>query len=107
YNQTLDEDPDNLKIFERIDKIMTAKKDWKNQERAYRRMIKRMGTDVPPEKRQTQVALWHALGEIYRSRQKDFRAATEAFEVCVKFEPDALRRHQMLAEFYQMQGRDG
>ena len=28
-----------------------------------------------------QVALWHALGEIYRSRLKDFQAATAAFEV--------------------------
>ena len=83
YNQALDEDPDNLKTFERIDKIMTAKKDWKNQERAYRKMIKRLGQEVPAEKRQTQVALWHALGEIYRSRLKDFQAATAAFEVCV------------------------
>ena len=82
YNQALDEDPDNLKTFERIDKILTAKKDWKNQERAYRRMIKRLGQEVPAEKRQTQVALWHALGEIYRSRLKDFRAAAQAFEVC-------------------------
>ena len=44
YNQALDEDPDDLKAFERIDKIMTAKKDWKNQERNYRKMIKRLGT---------------------------------------------------------------
>jgi tetratricopeptide (TPR) repeat protein len=107
YNQALDEDPDNLKTFERIDKIMTAKKDWKNQERAYRRMIKRLGNEVPADKRPTQVALWHALGEIYRSRQKDFRAATQAFEVCVQLEPDALPRHQILAELYQMQGPEG
>jgi hypothetical protein len=86
---------------------MTAKKDWKNQERAYRRMIKRLGNEVPAEKRQTQVALWHALGEIYRSRQKDFRAATQAFEVCVGLEPESLPRHQILAELYQMQGPEG
>jgi tetratricopeptide (TPR) repeat protein len=107
YNQALDEDPDNLKTFERIDKIMTAKKDWKNQERAYRRMIKRLGNEVPAEKRQTQVALWHALGEIYRTRQKDFKAATQAFEVCVQLEPEGLQRHQILAELYQAQGPEG
>jgi tetratricopeptide (TPR) repeat protein len=100
----LDEYPDDLKPFERIDKIMTAKKDWTNQQRAYRRMIKRLGAEVPPEKRSTQIALWHALGEIYRSRLKDYRAAGEAFEVCARLEPDNMPRHQILAELYQMQG---
>lgn len=104
YNQALDEDPDNLKVFERIDKILTSKKDWKNQERAYRRMIKRLGTDVPADKRGTQIALWHALGEIYRSRLKDMNAATQAFEVAVSLEPDALPRHQILAELYERLG---
>jgi tetratricopeptide (TPR) repeat protein len=107
YNQALDEDPDNLKTFERIDKIMTAKKDWKSQERAYRRMIKRLGNEVPAEKRQMQVALWHALGVIYRDRLKDVRAATQAFEVCVQLEPEGLQRHQILAELYQAQGPEG
>ena len=53
YNQALDEDPDDLKAFERIDKIMTAKKDWKNQERNYRKMIKRIGQEPPPERKPT------------------------------------------------------
>ena len=104
YNQALDEDPDDLKAFERIDKIMTAKKDWKNQERNYRKMIKRIGQEPPPEKKPTQVALWHALGEIYRSRLKDFKSATAAFEVCVQLDPDAAARHQILAELYQLSG---
>ncbi len=104
YNQALDEDPDNLKTFERIDKILTSKKDWKSQERAYRRMIKRLGQDVPAERRQTQVALWHALGEIYRSRLKDFRAAAQSFEVAVELEADNLGRRQILAELYQLLG---
>ena len=105
YNQALDEDPDDLKAFERIDKIMTAKKDWKNQERNYRKMIKRIGQEPPAEKRKpTVIALWHALGEIYRSRLKDFKAATAAFEVCVQLDPDATARHQILAELYQLAG---
>src|SRR3970040_1327102 len=104
YNQGLDEYPDDLKTFERIDKIMTAKKDWKNQERNYRKMIKRMGAEVAPERKQTQIALWHALGEIYRSRLKDFKAATQAFEVCVGLDPEALGRRQILAELHQLQG---
>ena len=104
YNQGLDEDPEDLKAFERIDKIMTAKKDWKNQERNYRKMIKRLGQDPAPDKKQTVVALWHALGEIYRSRLKDYKAAIAAFEVCVQMDPDATARHQILAELYQLSG---
>ncbi len=104
YNQGLDEDPEDLKAFERIDKIMTAKKDWKNQERNYRKMIKRLGADPPPDKKATVIALWHALGEIYRSRLKDYKAAIAAFEVCVQMDPEATARHQILAELYQLSG---
>ncbi len=106
YNQALDADPDDLKAFERIDKIMTAKKDWRNQERSYRKMIKRLGADPAPDKRPTQIALWHALGEIYRSRLKDIKSATAAFEVAVSLDKDAMPRHQILAELYQMSGPD-
>jgi tetratricopeptide (TPR) repeat protein len=106
YNQALDADPDDLKAFERIDKIMTAKKDWRNQERSYRKMIKRLGAEPPPDKRPTQIALWHALGEIYRSRLKDYKSATAAFEVAVSLDKSALPRHQILAELYQMAGPD-
>jgi hypothetical protein len=104
FNQALDEYPDSLKPFERIDKIMTAKKDWVNQQRNYRKMIKRLGQEVTPEKKATQLALWHGLGEIYRSRLKQYREAAEAFEVCVRLEGDNTSRHQILAELYQLQG---
>jgi len=104
FNQALDEYPDNLKPFERIDKIMTAKKDWTNQQRNYRKMIKRLGQEVPADKKPMQLALWHGLGEIYRSRLKMYREAAEAFEVCVRLEPENLGRHQILAELFQVQG---
>jgi tetratricopeptide (TPR) repeat protein len=104
YNTALDSDPDDLKAFERIDKILTAKKDWKNQERNYRKMIKRFGSEPTPERKPTVIALWHALGEIYRSRLKDYKSATAAFEVCVQLDPDGVGRHQILAELYQLSG---
>src|SRR5581483_11362829 len=92
-----------LKAFEAIDKICTQKKDFKNQERNYRKMIKRM----PPDGFATiKVALWHALGEIYRSRLKEFKTAISAFEVAVQLEPDNLGRHEILAELYVMGGAD-
>src|SRR5258708_25335093 len=102
YNQALDHDPDDLKAFERIDKIMTVKKDWQNQERNYRKMIKRIGQNPPADKKPTQIALWHALSEIYRSRQKNYKSAAAAFEVGVQLDPTATARHQILDQLYHL-----
>ncbi len=115
FNSSLDayfENPDRipkeqfqtyLKPFEAIDKLCTNRKDWKAQERNYRKMIKRM-----PKTGQEQytVALWHALGEIYRSRLRDINAAIQTFEVACQLEPDNLKRHEILAELYMVAGPD-
>jgi tetratricopeptide (TPR) repeat protein len=106
YNRALDVDPDDLKTFERIDKLLTANKEWKSQERCYRKQIIRMGLEPAPEKKVTLLALWQGLGEIYRSRLKDFPAAIAAFEVCVGLEPDVPSRRTILAELYQLAGPD-
>ncbi len=92
-----------LKAFEAIDKICTGKKDFKTQERNYRKMLKRM-----PEKGhdQIKIALWHALGEIYRTRLKEFNAAIQAFEVAAGLDPNNAARHEILAELYVMAGPD-
>src|SRR5262249_43526786 len=92
-----------LKAFEAIDKICTQKKDWKAQERNYRKMIKRMPNDGFST---IKVALWHALGEIYRSRLKDYKTAIQAFEVAANLEPDNITRREILAELYLMGGSD-
>src|SRR5262249_31419795 len=92
-----------LKAFEAIDKICTGKKDFKAQERNYRRMLKRMPKDGHD---QIKIALWHALGEIYRSRLQQFPAAIQAFEVATQLDPDNLGRHEILAELYVMGGQD-
>ncbi len=92
-----------LKAFESIDKICTGKKDFKNQERNYRRMLKRMPKDGHE---QIKVALWHALGEIYRSRLKEYKSAIQAFEVATQLDPNNLGRHEILAELYVMGGPD-
>ena len=92
-----------LKPFEAIDKICTNRKDWKAQERNYRKMIKRM---PKTGQEQVTVALWHALGEIYRSRLKDINAAIQTFEVAVGLEPDNLKRREILGELYIVGGPD-
>src|SRR5262249_41024936 len=85
----------------------TSKKDWKSQERNYRRMIKRISEQPENEARKgALIALWHALGEIYRSRLKDYASAQAAFEVAATLEPANIQRHEILAELFQMTGGD-
>jgi len=90
-----------LKAFADIDKILTTKRDWKNQERAYRKMIKRLPANDPILK-----DLWHALGEIYRSRLVHYESAIQAFEIAQKLDPANTHRNEILAELYLVAGPD-
>jgi len=105
FEQALDADPNDLKTFERIDQLVTEAHDWKTEERIYRRQIKRLGsTELPPDKRPALVALWHGLGEIYRTRLKDGPAAVAAFEVAASLDPEGIDRRRALAELYRLSG---
>ncbi|MCS6797689.1 MAG: tetratricopeptide repeat protein [Myxococcota bacterium] len=97
FNQALDLDPDQLKAFEAINKILTATKDWKQLERAFRKMLSRVINKGKPE---LEFQLWHNLGVIYRDRQKNFEAAAEAFKMAARLQPDNAQEHQILAEIY-------
>ena len=113
YNRALDsffEDQDRipdsmwqraLKAFADIDRILTSKRDWKSQERAYRQMIKR----IKPGSR-ILVELWHALGEIYRSRLLQYQSAAAAFEIAQQLDPENTQRREILAELYVLSGPD-
>src|SRR5262249_36692660 len=101
-------DPDDLSTFERIDKVLTEARDWKTQERCYRRQIKRMGSEVPPEKRPALLALWQGLGEIHRSRLKDYPAALAAYAAVAAMEAEdpggGAETGKILAELFQVAG---
>lgn len=92
---------EQFKAFEALDRICTQKKDWKAQERYYRKMIARLPQQGQNEWR---VRLWHALGEIYRTRLRSFPEAIAAFEVATRLEPQVMQRHEILAELYLMAG---
>ena len=91
--------PRALKGFEAIDKILTTKRDWKAQERAYRQMIKRL-----KQGDRILISLWDALGEIYRSRLKHYQSAISAFEVAQQLDPEGAGRAEILAELYLVAG---
>ncbi|TMQ11339.1 MAG: tetratricopeptide repeat protein, partial [Deltaproteobacteria bacterium] len=102
--------PRALKSFEAIDKVLTTKRDWKAQERAYRDMIKRLPSQGSPTFHKIQVGLFDGLGEIYRSRLKLYQSAAGAFEIAQQLDPrnemrsDGTDRAEILAELYLVAG---
>jgi tetratricopeptide (TPR) repeat protein len=97
FNEALDYDIDQLKAFEAINKLLTERKDWKQLERAFRKMLHRVVGKGRPD---LEFNLWHNLGIIYRDRQKEFDNAAEAFKMASNLQPDNLTEHQILAELF-------
>jgi tetratricopeptide (TPR) repeat protein len=100
FSESLDLNPQYLEAFERINKILTAKKDWKSLERAFRKMLRRMST-ANISNADLEFNLWHNLGLIYRDRLKDTTSAIEAFKMATRFKPDEAVERQILAELYE------
>ncbi len=104
YNLVLDEDPDDERTFGRIERILTAQNGWRELARNYRRMIKRMGSTPPPEKRAQLLSVWRKLGDVCRRRLHEREAAIAAYEVCVQLAPEDRRHREVLAETYEVLG---
>jgi hypothetical protein len=105
--RALDEDPDDRRSFERIERILSHQQDWRELARAYRHMIKRLGANPPPDKRPYLMALWRGLAEISRVRLADPAAAAAALEVCVSLAPEDNKQREALVELYEAQGAQG
>ncbi|WP_053234357.1 tetratricopeptide repeat protein [Sandaracinus amylolyticus] len=97
FNKSLDLDSTQLKAFEAINKILNAKKDWKQLERAYRKMLLRLKDSTDTD---LKFNLAHALGVIYRDRMKQPEQAVDVFKIALAYQPDNAQEHQILAELY-------
>ena len=97
FNDALDLDPAFLDAFERINKILTSQRDWKQLERAYRKMLHRVAGKGNVD---LEFTLWHALGLIYRDRLEDVNAAIETFKIASRLKPEDTQEHQILAQLY-------
>ncbi len=100
-NEALDANPFELAAFEHIDKICTAQRAWKKLDRYYRQMIHRLPAEGHQE---LKVMLWHNLGEVLRSRRRDFEGAIAAFEVAQALDPQHLDRKRIIAELLLASG---
>lgn len=100
-NEALDVDPSRLEAFATIDEILTQQRAWKEEERAYRRMIERLAGRGNTE---LEFKLYRGLGEIYRTRLRDMEYAIPAFELASERKPDDTSVHEILAELYELQG---
>ena len=99
FNAALDLNPTFLEAFERINKILTGQKEWKQLERAFRKMLKRLGSNT--ENGELAYNLWHNLGIIYRDRLHDMQSAIEAFKMATHYKPDEAVERQILAELFE------
>ena len=104
YNQALDENPDDRRSFERIQRILIARQDWRALARAHRRMIRRIGAHPSPDKRAWLLGLWQGLADLCWRNLRDFPAAAAAYEVCVSLAPEDAQNHEALAKTYEAQG---
>ena len=91
----------SLRTFAELDTLHTNRRAWEQQADAYQRMIARLPAGHP-----VLVELWHALGEVYRSRLDDLNLAATAFEAARALEPDHIERRAILAELYQITSDD-
>lgn len=98
-DQTLDIDSSRLEAFAAIDEMLTQQRAWKDEERAYRRMIERLAGKGNIE---LEFKLYRGLGEIYRSRLKDMEYAIPSFELASERKPDDTSVHEILAELYEL-----
>ena len=101
FNDALDLNPGYLEAFERINKILTTAKDWKNLERAFRKMLRRLSS-ANTNNPELEFNLWHNLGLIYRDRLSDTNSAIEAFKMATRYRPDEAVERQILAELYEV-----
>jgi tetratricopeptide (TPR) repeat protein len=101
FDSALDSDVKMLKSFEGIDRLLTEDKEWKELERAYRRMLRRVVANDDGNMESIKLLLWQSLGEIYRSRLGQVKSAIQAYETAISLKPDDEKIRLILAQLYE------
>lgn len=88
-----------LEALQALCALVAPQKDWKRQERGYRKIIKRLPMEEP-----ALIELWHGLGEIY-ARMEDPESAIVAFETAFALDPARNpARVTLIADLYAVVG---
>lgn len=96
YNTALDLAPTNVKAFEAIERLLSARQEWGLLEENYRAMLAR-AKDLTPAIR---LVLWRNLAELYRQVLRSVDHAIMAYEVIQKLEPGKPQDTAILAQLY-------
>lgn len=107
--QTLALDPSDWGAFAGVVALLTAREDWKQLSRAYRRMAQEltMGVGAVDGRPREEVSLevWLAMARLYRDRLDDPTSALTAFELVTKQHPDDEAGRFELASLYEEGGQ--
>jgi tetratricopeptide (TPR) repeat protein len=104
YNLVLDEDPDDERTFGRIERILTAQNAWREMARNYRRMIKRMGSTPPPEKRPSCWACGGSWGTSVVAACTNAKPPSRPTRCACSLAPEDRRFREVLADTYEVLG---
>ncbi len=98
YDLALDNDPENLAVFDDMVRLLTDVQRWSDIERAYRKMIGRMekaGGDAL-----ARANMWHALAEVCHHRLNHVGDAITAYEAALRLDPENRPWMESLVRLY-------
>ncbi|HWM87089.1 MAG TPA: tetratricopeptide repeat protein, partial [Kofleriaceae bacterium] len=97
FNLALEDDPSMSRAFRATEGLLRQRGEFRSLARVYRRLIKRLGDQAPPE---VMLPLWTGLGQLCLEQLGDRESAIAAFEVAVSLEPDSRARREQLVDLY-------
>ncbi|MEE2643509.1 MAG: tetratricopeptide repeat protein [Myxococcota bacterium] len=102
FDKALDADPKLLKAFTAIESLLVKERNFERQDRYFRKMLKRAKDNEMGSAMVFQLA--QALGEINRTRLRNFGEAIKAYNIALAERPDDIGVHENIAELYEAEG---
>jgi lipopolysaccharide biosynthesis regulator YciM len=99
--RALDDEPTLVPVIDAIEQLLTESEEWKELARILRTVARRLSG---PETEALRVRLWHAVGELSRTRLDDREGARAAYAAADALEPRHPGRQAILVELYGQAG---
>jgi golgin subfamily B member 1 len=101
-NKALDLDPGYVNAFERLETVLSERRQWALLEENYRRMIQRL----PPERKAMKAVLFRSLGDLHFKVLKNEQGAKQAYEVVLRHSPQDQEVALRLVDLYSLRPED-